>query len=163
MYRQSDNNLLSSDTASSCPLNMVNVGPLAAEIDPVVWGTPANFNWVSRLGSVTARHCRCGRQPNFAALNTGRHLYSAGRPSRWALANISSSFCITFTLYILCTVNTAHLIVLARCNRWPHVVNSHISISQLLSLWRHSHYDVSWRSQTPFSLWRHLLLSWPRT
>ena len=23
---------------------MANVGPLAAEIDPVVWGTPANFN-----------------------------------------------------------------------------------------------------------------------
>ena len=29
-----------------------------------------------------------GRQPNFAALNRGRHLYSAGRPSRWALAHI---------------------------------------------------------------------------
>jgi len=26
------------------PDNMVNFGPLAAEIDPVVWGTPANFN-----------------------------------------------------------------------------------------------------------------------
>jgi len=24
---------------------MVNFGPLAAEIGPVVWGTPANFNW----------------------------------------------------------------------------------------------------------------------
>ena len=24
--------------------NMVNFGILAAEIDPVVWGTPANFN-----------------------------------------------------------------------------------------------------------------------
>ena len=24
--------------------NMVNFGPLAAEIDPVGWGTPANFN-----------------------------------------------------------------------------------------------------------------------
>jgi len=24
--------------------NMVYFGPLAAEIDPVVWGTPANFN-----------------------------------------------------------------------------------------------------------------------
>jgi len=24
--------------------NVVNFGPLAAEIDPVVWGTPANFN-----------------------------------------------------------------------------------------------------------------------
>jgi len=23
---------------------MVKFGPLAAEIDPVVWGTPANFN-----------------------------------------------------------------------------------------------------------------------
>ena len=43
----------------------------------------------SRIGSVTARH-HCGCQPNFAALNTGRHLYSAGRPSRWALAHISS-------------------------------------------------------------------------
>ena len=27
-----------------CPHNMMNFGPLAAEIDPVVWGTPANFN-----------------------------------------------------------------------------------------------------------------------
>ena len=27
-------------------------------------------------------------QPNFAALNRGRHLYSAGRPTRWALAHI---------------------------------------------------------------------------
>jgi len=25
-----------------------------------------------------------------AALNSGRHLYSAGQPSRWALAHISS-------------------------------------------------------------------------
>ena len=29
-----------------------------------------------------------GRQPNFAALNRGRHLCSAGRPSGWALAHI---------------------------------------------------------------------------
>jgi len=26
------------------PHNMMNFGLLAAEIDPVVWGTPANFN-----------------------------------------------------------------------------------------------------------------------
>jgi len=37
-------NLLSSNISSRCPHNMVNFGPLAAEIDPVVWGTPANFN-----------------------------------------------------------------------------------------------------------------------
>ena len=37
-------NLLSSIISSTCPHNMVNFGPLATEIDPVVWGTPANFN-----------------------------------------------------------------------------------------------------------------------
>jgi len=50
-------------------------------------GHPCIFQRVSRLGSVTARHCS-GRHPNFAALNTGRHLYSARRPPRWALAHI---------------------------------------------------------------------------
>ena len=34
--------------------------------------------------------CSSGRQLNFAALNRGRHLCSAGRPSRWALTHISS-------------------------------------------------------------------------
>jgi len=46
------------------------------------------FQWLSRIGSVTARQWSSGRQPNFAALNRGRHLCSAGRPSRWALAHI---------------------------------------------------------------------------
>ena len=81
-------NLLSSNISSTRSHNMVNFGPLAAEIGPVVWGTPCKFQWVSRLGSVTARHSSIGRQPNFAVLNRGHHLYSAGRPSRWALAHI---------------------------------------------------------------------------
>ena len=42
-----------------------------------------------------------GRQPDFEALNRGRHLYSAGRPSLWVLAHImvllSSSFSIVFS------------------------------------------------------------------
>jgi len=37
-------NLLSSNISCTCPHNMVNFGPLASEIDPVVWGTPPNFN-----------------------------------------------------------------------------------------------------------------------
>jgi len=36
--------LLSSDMSSTCPHNMVNFGPLAAEIGLPVWGTPANFD-----------------------------------------------------------------------------------------------------------------------
>jgi len=43
-YRQSGKNLLSSNMSSTCHHNMVNFGPLAAEIDPVVWGAPANFS-----------------------------------------------------------------------------------------------------------------------
>jgi len=42
----------------------------------------------SYIASVTARHSSSGHQPNVAALSRGRHLYSAGRPSRWALAHI---------------------------------------------------------------------------
>ena len=37
-------NLLSSNISSTCPHNMVNFGPLAAEICWRVWDTPANFN-----------------------------------------------------------------------------------------------------------------------
>ena len=79
--------LLSITMSSRCPYSMVNFGPLAAEIDCRVWGTII-FQRVSRLGSVTARQSSSGCQPNFAALNRGRHLCSAGRPSRWALAHI---------------------------------------------------------------------------
>ena len=61
-------------------------------------GHPCKFQRVSLLGSVTARYSSSGRQPNFAALNRGRHLYSAGRPSRWALAHISSLFYLFFDL-----------------------------------------------------------------
>jgi len=37
-------NLLDSNISPTCPHNMVNFGPPAAEIGSVVWGTPANFN-----------------------------------------------------------------------------------------------------------------------
>jgi len=40
----SGKNLLSINTTSTCPRNMVNFGPLTAEIGSGVWGTPANFN-----------------------------------------------------------------------------------------------------------------------
>jgi len=36
--------VLSSNMSSTCSHNMVNFGPLAAEIGLPVWGTPGNFN-----------------------------------------------------------------------------------------------------------------------
>ena len=58
---------------------------------------PCKFERVSRLGSITARHLVVGVSQT-AALNRGRHLYSAGRRSRWALAHISSLF-LLFNFY----------------------------------------------------------------
>ena len=43
-YIDNQKNLLSSNIFSICPHSMLNFGLLAAEIGPVVWGTPANFN-----------------------------------------------------------------------------------------------------------------------
>ena len=94
-------NLLSSNISPTSPHNMVNCSLLAAEIGLQVLGIPGKFQWVSRLGSVTARHSSSGRQPNFAALNTGRHLYSAGRPSRWALAHILVCFSLDYFVLLL--------------------------------------------------------------
>jgi len=64
---------------------MMNLGALAAEIVSLFWGTPANFNGFRVLAALL--------HSQTAALNRGRHLYSAGQPSRWALAHISSSLC----------------------------------------------------------------------
>ena len=37
-------NLLNTNISPTCPYNMMNFGPLVAEIVSLVWGTPANFN-----------------------------------------------------------------------------------------------------------------------
>jgi len=60
---------------------------LAAEIVSLVWAPqliPTRFASWQRYCTAVKRE----RQPNFAALNRGRHLCSAGRPSRWTLAHI---------------------------------------------------------------------------
>jgi len=75
--------------SSTCAHSMMNFGPLVAEIGLPVWGTPANFNGFRVLAAlVHGSQVVSVRQT--AALNRGRHLCSAGRPWRWALAYISS-------------------------------------------------------------------------
>jgi len=66
---------------------MVNFGLVAAEIGPVVWRTLANFNGI-RVLAVLLHGSQVVSVSQTAALNRGRHLCSAGRPSRWALAHI---------------------------------------------------------------------------
>ena len=79
-YRQSEKNLLSSNISFRCPHNMMIFGLLAAEIDLVVWSTPANFNGFHVLAVLLH-----GSQ----VVSISQTLWRwTGRPSRWALAHI---------------------------------------------------------------------------
>jgi len=80
-YRQLEKNLLSSNISPICPYNMLNFGLCWDRF--VSLGHPANFDGFRVLAALLHSHS--------AALNRRRHLYSAGRPSRWALAHISSA------------------------------------------------------------------------
>jgi len=100
-------NLLNSNISPTCSFNMANFGLLGAEICWRVWGTLANFNGFRVLAALLngARQSNSGRQPNSAALNRGRHIHSALRPSHWALAHItivlSSFFLSLWPPYVL--------------------------------------------------------------
>jgi len=83
--------MLSSNISLTCPYNIVNFGPLADDIVSLVWGIALNFNGFRVLAALL--------HSQTAALNRGRHLYTAGRPSRWELAHISS--CLGFVQFIL--------------------------------------------------------------
>jgi len=119
MYRQSEKKLVKQQY-------LIHMSPQYGGLRPTSgWdhfgslGHPSYFQRLPRLGSVTARQSSSERQPNFAALNRGRHLCSAGRPSRWVLAHISSySFVAADTLCNLVTLNF-DLLTLVSGHTWP--------------------------------------------
>jgi len=89
---------------------MVNFGLLAAE-NPVVWGTPANFNGFRVLAALL-HGSQVVRQSHFAALSRGRRLCSAGRPSDRALANmlvVSILFIYLFIYLLLRQMAAIHI------------------------------------------------------
>jgi len=111
-YIDNRKNMLNSNTSSTCPHNMVNFRLLTAEIRSGVWAPQV----ISTGFASWQRYCTAsssGRQPNFAALNRRRHLYSAGRPSPWALGHI--------------------LVMAALCNRGPLYFCPVVSFYLLLS------------------------------
>ena len=59
-----------------------------SELLSLVWGTPGNFNGFRTSAAMHGTLVVGVSQT--AALYRGCHEYSAGRPSRWALAHISS-------------------------------------------------------------------------
>jgi len=100
--------MLNSNIFPTCPHNIVNFGPLTAEIGSVVWHTPANFNGFHALASLLQRR----RSPE---ANQTLHdvwpspwagtLHIAGRPSRWALAHISSTALVFVQINVIVVTN----------------------------------------------------------
>jgi len=94
-------NLLNSNVSPTCGYNYGELRPTSRWDLLASLGHPSKFQRVSCLGRITARHSSSGHQPKFAALNRGRHLHSAGRPLRWALAHIlvQSDFLLYSQIY----------------------------------------------------------------
>ena len=112
-----EKNLLSSNISPTCPHNMVNFSLLAAEILSLVWGTPANFNGFRVLAALLHGTLVVGVS-QIAAFNRGRHLYSAGRPSGWTLAHISSFYVIRYLGHPLTSLENFTEIVPGEPLRW---------------------------------------------
>ena len=90
--------LLSSNMSSRCPHNMA----LQRLRSFRQFGHPTKCQLVFTPWQRYCTACSSGRQPNFVALNRGRHLCSARRPSRWALAHIFSFEYTSFLQYKMC-------------------------------------------------------------
>jgi len=123
---------------------MVNFGLLAAEIVSLVWSTPANFNGFRVLAALLHGTLVVSISQT-AAFNRGRHLYSAGRPSGWALAHISSYiyFCHTFDkCCVICVLfsQDAHMKAVGRGLVWRlHVTLAIVIACQLCQAFRKFH------------------------
>jgi len=77
MYRQSEKKLVKQQYLPYMSPQYGELGPLAAEIVSLVWGTPGNFNGFRVLAALL-HGTSSGRQPNCGVEQRARHLYSAG-------------------------------------------------------------------------------------
>jgi len=84
--------------SSTCPHNMANFGPLAAEIDPVVWGTPANFNGFRVLAALLKRHLVVGVSQTLRRWTEGATYVRQG--GHHALAHILAGSPWVFLLHL---------------------------------------------------------------
>jgi len=123
-YRQSEKSLLSSNMSSICAYNMVNVGPLTAEIRWRVWGTPANFNGFRVLaallhGTLVVSVSQTLRSWTEGATYIRQGGHHVGHwPTFWLTVKFLCSFkwpnfthlcdCVTVALYVLTKTRNLH-------------------------------------------------------
>jgi len=108
-------NLLSSNISLRCPDNMVNFGPLTAEVCWQVWGTPSYFNGYHVLAALLHGSQVVGVSQTLRSCTEGATSVRQGNPSRWALAHILVSS--SFTDELRCWRG---YLSAARCKRFAH-------------------------------------------
>jgi len=81
----------------TCPHNMVNFGPPAAEIISLVWGTPGNFNGFRVLASLLHGTHSSGRQPNCGVGHRAPPIFDRATIT---LGYISSFVCCSLCYYV---------------------------------------------------------------
>jgi len=128
--------------SSTCPHNMVNFGLLAAEIGLRVWGTPANFHWFLRLGSVTARHLVVGVSQTLRRWTDGATYIRQGdhHVGHWPTLLVGYRVWLKW-LQCCWKSHTSHV--------WALKLNSTLD-------WRHLLYNVQyspWSRNQPFVTW----------
>jgi len=97
-----EKNLLSSSISSTCPYNIVNFGLLAAEIISLVRVIPANFNRFRVLAALLHGTLVLGISKTLWRWTEGAtYICMAGRPSRWALADILVVSCAAVIWFAL--------------------------------------------------------------
>ena len=105
-------NLLSSNMSSRCPHNMVNFGPLTAEIGSRVWGTPANFNGFCILaallhGSQVVSICQTLRHWTEGAIYVRQGDHHVGHWPTFYLS--TAALMLDYNKLVSCLQHTTHV------------------------------------------------------
>jgi len=89
-------NMLSSNISSTCPHNMVNFSPLAAEIVSLVWGTRGNFNGFRVLAALLYSTLVVGVSQTLRRWTEGAtYIQQGGHHSgHWPTFLVTSIFCV---------------------------------------------------------------------
>jgi len=91
MYRQSEKNPLNSNISCTSPHNMVNIGPIAAEICwRLNWCNPANFNRFCVLASLLHRRRSTDVWPS-SGLQYTRYIHFRGLLSLTEFCDVQNS------------------------------------------------------------------------
>jgi len=132
--------LLSSNISFRCPNNMVNFGPLAADIVSLVWGTPGNFNGFRILAALLHGPLVVGISQSLRRWTEGAAYIRQGghHVGHWPTFLVPFLSCFIMAVYS----NGQATIFFCNCGFFLRLFSSPILSCQRLDVYYTSTYDV---------------------